>query len=97
MAIARALYRTPDVVLLDEATSALDSVTEGDIQASFDRLGENVLAIAVAHRVASLRKCHTIILLDRGQVVDTGSFDELYSRNILFRDLAAERHSGDPV
>lgn len=97
VAIARALYRKPDMLLLDEATSALDSVVERDIQASFDELSEDVLAIAVAHRVTSLRNCHSIILLDSGRVVDMGGFDELFTRNILFRELAAERSSGDPV
>jgi ATP-binding cassette subfamily C protein len=88
VAIARALYRSPDIVLLDEATSALDSITEADIQASFDALGENVLGIAVTHRVSGLRNCHFIIVLDRGKVQDMGSYDELLERNVLFRDLA---------
>ena len=90
VAIARALYRCPDLVLLDEATSALDTMTEADIQASFDELGENVLAVAVAHRISTLRNCHSIIVLDRGQVVDIGTYDELMERNPLFRQLAAE-------
>jgi ABC-type multidrug transport system fused ATPase/permease subunit len=89
VAIARALYRSPDIVLLDEATSALDSMTEAEIQASFDALGEDVLAIAVAHRISSLRNCHSIIVLDGGRVQDMGTYEELLERNSLFRDLAA--------
>jgi ABC-type multidrug transport system fused ATPase/permease subunit len=89
VAIARALYRSPDIVLLDEATSALDTITEAEIQAAFDALGGNVLAIAVAHRVSSLRNCHSIILLDGGRVHDIGSYEELLERNALFRGLAA--------
>lgn len=90
VAIARALYRRPDVVLLDEATSALDTMTELDIQASFDALGGNVLAIAVAHRVSSLRNCHAIIVLEGGRVQDVGSYEALLERNELFRRLAAQ-------
>jgi ATP-binding cassette, subfamily B, bacterial PglK len=90
VAIARALYRTPDLVLLDEATSALDSMTEADIQASFDELGEDVLAIAVAHRISTLRNCHSIIVLDGGRVEDMGTYDELMERSKLFRELAAQ-------
>lgn len=90
VAIARALYQSPDLVLLDEATSALDSMTEADIQASFDALGKDVLAIAVAHRISSLRNCHSIIVLDYGRVQDMGTYDDLMERNPLFRDLAAQ-------
>lgn len=95
VAIARALYRSPDLVLLDEATSALDSMTEAEIQASFDELGEDVLAIAVAHRISSLRNCHSIIVLDSGRVHDMGTYDELIERNQLFRDLAAQSQNGE--
>jgi ATP-binding cassette subfamily C protein len=99
--IARALYRAPDLVLLDEATSALDSKTEAEIQASFDELGEDVLAIAVAHRVSTLRNCHAIIVLDSGRVQDLGTYDELMERNQLFRELAAQssgpERSGDEL
>ena len=95
VAIARALYRSPDLVLLDEATSALDSMTEADIQASFDALGQDVLAIAVAHRISSLRNCHSIIVLDDGRVQDIGTYNELMERNRLFRDLAAQSKSGE--
>jgi ATP-binding cassette subfamily C protein len=89
VAIARALYRSPDLVLLDEATSALDSMTEADIQASFDELGDDVLAIAVAHRISTLRNCHSIIVLDGGRVQDMGTYDALMERSQLFRELAA--------
>jgi ABC-type multidrug transport system fused ATPase/permease subunit len=90
VAIARALYRSPDLVLLDEATSALDSMTEADIQGSFDELGDDVLAVAVAHRVSTLRNCHSIIVLDGGRVQDMDTYDALMERNQLFRDLAAQ-------
>lgn len=96
VAIARALYRLPSIVILDEATSALDSMTEADIQASFDALGNNVLAIAIAHRISSLRNCHEIIVLDDGKIHDIGSYDELLEHSSLFRDLAAKTEVARP-
>lgn len=89
VAIARALYRRPRIVLLDEATSALDTVTERDVQRSFDSLAKDVLGIAVAHRVTSLRNCHEIVVMDDGRIQDIGTYDALLQRNSLFRELAA--------
>ncbi len=91
VAIARALYRRPRIVLLDEATSALDSVTERIVQRSFNSLAEDVLGIAVAHRVTSLRNCHEIVVMDDGRIQDIGTYDALLQRNALFRELAAQR------
>jgi ABC-type multidrug transport system fused ATPase/permease subunit len=90
VAIARALFRRPDILFLDEATSALDSITESEIYSAIDRLRGNVMALMIAHRVTSLRRCDQIFVLDQGRIIDSGTFDDLMVRSKLFRRLAAQ-------
>lgn len=97
IAIARALYRKPELIVFDEATSALDMVTEFEIQQSFYELEREVLAIAVAHRVISLRDCDTIIVMDQGQILAIDTFDRLLETCQLFRDLASVKSAAGEV
>ena len=94
VAIARALYRAPSILLLDETTSALDAVTEASIHKNISHLDRPILTIAVSHRLSSLRDYDAIIVLDDGQVADTGTYSELLERSQIFRDLAARSKSG---
>jgi ATP-binding cassette subfamily C protein len=89
VAIARALYKGCDVMLLDEATSALDSITEMEIHDSLEPLRGEVMALMIAHRVSTLRRCDRIFVLDQGRIVDEGTYVELYERSEIFRSLAA--------
>lgn len=89
LAIARALYRDPPVILLDEATSALDSETEAAVVGSLKADRPERTLIMVAHRISTLRSCDEILLLDRGQVVSRGTHDDLLDRSPQFRRLAA--------
>ena len=88
--IARALYRDPAVLVLDEATSALDSVTEDTVIRGIRDLSRTRLVVMVAHRISTVRHCDAIFVLDRGRLVDRGTFDELLARSPLFRALAQE-------
>jgi ATP-binding cassette, subfamily B, bacterial PglK len=90
LAIARALYRTPEILFLDEATSALDSITEARIQDSLDNHGDKMLRLIVAHRVTTLRRCDCIFVLEGGRIIESGTFDELIQSSDLFRGLAAQ-------
>lgn len=86
--LARALYRRPKLLLLDEATSALDQATEQTIVNTLEQLGANCTMITVAHRLSSVRPCDQILVLEQGQIVGQGSFDDLLSENTTFRRLA---------
>lgn len=89
--IARALYRNPEILILDEATSALDGITESDIMDALDQLAHKKTIIMIAHRLATVRACDQIIVLERGHVSATGSYAELMESSPLFRKLAEAR------
>ncbi|MEH6824416.1 MAG: ABC transporter ATP-binding protein [Motiliproteus sp.] len=85
--IARALYRRCEVILLDEATSALDNVTEANMMAALDRERPNITVITVAHRLSTIRHYDRVYFLSHGQIVDVGSYNELYARNPEFKHM----------
>lgn len=77
LAIARALYRAPKVLVLDEATSALDMDSERNIQKTLDLLNHRITVIIVAHRLVTVRAADKICFLENGQIVETGTHEEL--------------------
>ncbi len=81
IAIARALYKQPEILVLDEATSSLDSTSENHIQRTIKHLREQQKTIIViAHRLSTVINADKIVVLDHGQVVEQGSHTELYNR-----------------
>ncbi len=77
ISIARALIRDPRVIILDEATSALDSISEAEIQEALERLTKGRTTFIVAHRLSTVRRADRILVLDRGQIQEEGSYQEL--------------------
>jgi ATP-binding cassette, subfamily B, bacterial PglK len=96
IAIARALYRRPQLLVLDEATSALDRISEGVIQEAIDGLRGQVTTVTIAHRLATIEHCDTIFLFEEGRLAAQGTYDELMKQSALFRRMAAER-AEDPT
>ncbi|WP_299699111.1 ABC transporter ATP-binding protein [uncultured Tateyamaria sp.] len=85
--IARALLRDTPVLLLDEATSALDAQSEKVVQDALDRLSAGRTTLVIAHRLSTIRSADQIIVMDRGEVMDTGTHQELLDRGGIYADL----------
>ncbi|MEZ5618818.1 MAG: ABC transporter ATP-binding protein [Rhodocyclaceae bacterium] len=75
--IARALYRHLEVLVLDEGTSALDTVTESQVVQAINNLGPEITVIVVAHRISTVKNCDMIFFVKDGQIVASGSYDQL--------------------
>ncbi|MCE7578005.1 ABC transporter ATP-binding protein/permease [Aliivibrio fischeri] len=88
--IARSIYQAPNLLILDEATSALDSITEKKVMNSIDELCENVTQIIIAHRVNTLKDCDVIYIFDNGNIVEQGTYSDLYFKSEVFKKLAGD-------
>lgn len=86
--IARALYKDAKVLIFDEATSSLDGITEKIIMDSINSLGGEKTIIIVAHRLNTIKKCDKIFFLNKGSLVDQGTYEELLSKNIDFHQMS---------
>jgi len=91
LSIARAFVRNAPILILDEATAALDSASEAEVQKAIDELAEHRTVIMVAHRLSTLKLCDRILVLDKGCLVEEGSFDDLLRKKALFASLAARQ------
>jgi len=87
ISIARALLIDPRILILDEATASVDSETEKEIQKALDNLVQGRTTIAIAHRLSTLQRADRLIVLDRGQVVEEGTHDELMARQGAYYNL----------
>lgn len=87
LAIARALILDPPILILDEATSALDAESEAIINANLVRIAEGRTIICVSHRLAMLVNADLIMVMEKGQVDDIGSHDELVHRNEIYKHM----------
>ncbi|WP_050930551.1 ABC transporter ATP-binding protein [Aestuariivita boseongensis] len=85
--IARALLRDTPVLLLDEATSALDTQSEKVVQDALDKLSGGRTTLVIAHRLSTVRNADKIIVMDRGEVVEEGTHDDLLARGGAYSDL----------
>ncbi len=97
MAIARTVLRNPPVLVLDEATSSLDTQTEYAVQAELERLAQGRTTITIAHRLSTVRDADQIVVLDKGQIVQRGTHEELLERGGAYAALVARDVTEEPV
>lgn len=91
VAIARTLVKNPPILLLDEATSALDSRTEQEILGTLKRIAKGRTTIAIAHRLSTIADADRIIVLDHGQLVESGSHAGLLAQDGLYAEMWARQ------
>lgn len=93
LAIARALVRTPELLIFDEATSALDSITEKQITETIKKLnvGKNITQVLVAHRLSTILHADTIYVLEKGALVEEGTHEQLLAKKGLYAALYREQ------
>ncbi len=91
LALARAIVRTPDILVLDEATSALDAESEQKIQLAVDQLANKMTIVIVTHRFATVRNADVIHFLEDGHVIESGSWAELIAKNGRFAAMQGKQ------
>ena len=87
LAIARALFKDPPILILDEATSALDTESERLVQQALHNLMRGRTTLVIAHRLSTVRSAHKIVVLDKGEIVEVGRHDDLLSHRGVYRKL----------
>ena len=99
IAIARTILRNPPILVLDEATSALDTATERLVQEALDQLAAGRTTITIAHRLSTIRHAEQIVVLDHGQLVESGRHEELMRAGGRYAALVArdEELPGEPA
>ena len=91
VAIARALYADPPILIFDEATSALDTESERAVQDNLSRMMGGRTCIVIAHRLSTIRDADSIVVLEKGEVAEVGTHDELMARRGLYFHLASQQ------
>jgi subfamily B ATP-binding cassette protein MsbA len=87
IAIARALYRNPQILIFDEATSQLDPESESKIRQAIENLLKQRTSIVIAHRLFTVRSCDKIILINEGKIVEEGTHEELVKNSGMYQSL----------
>ncbi|MDR0534015.1 MAG: ABC transporter ATP-binding protein/permease [Verrucomicrobiales bacterium] len=91
LSIARAFIRNAPILILDEATAALDSQAEAEVQKAIDELSAHRTVVMIAHRLSTLKSCDQVVVLERGEIVEQGGFDELLKQGGRFAKMAARQ------
>ncbi|MGB3788572.1 MAG: ABC transporter ATP-binding protein [Phormidesmis sp.] len=87
LAIARALLKNPPILILDEATSAVDNETEAAIQKSLEKITKERTVVAIAHRLSTVRNAHCIYVMEQGKLVESGTHEQLLSKDGIYAGL----------
>ena len=90
--IARALYKKPEIIIFDEATSALDSITEKNLMDTIKNIS-NITLIIITHNLSTIKNADSIFVLDKGQIIANGTYNDLLKKSKQFQDLIAQIES----
>ncbi len=89
LSIARAVLKNPPIMILDEATSALDTESERLVQDALEKMMQNRTSLVIAHRLSTIQNANTIVVLQKGKIVEQGSHEELFAKNGTYKKLVA--------
>ena len=87
LTIARAMLKSPSILILDEATSSLDSESEKKVQGAINKLMLNKTSLIIAHKFSTIKKCDKILVLDKGKIINQGNHDELIKKSALYKSM----------
>ena len=94
VSIARAVLKNPPIMILDEATSALDTESEKMVQIALENMMQNRTSIVIAHRLSTIQKADHIVVMERGEIVEQGTHDELMVHNGTYKKLVELQNFG---
>ncbi len=97
IAIARALLTNPRLLIFDEATSALDYESERVIMESMENICKERTVLVIAHRLSTVIACDTIVVLDKGRIVEQGTHQELIGRRGMYHNLYSQQEGAHEV
>lgn len=89
LSIARAVLKNPPIMILDEATSALDTESEKLVQVALENMMQNRTSVVIAHRLSTIQKADTIVVMQKGEIVEQGNHDELLAKNGTYAKLVS--------
>lgn len=92
ISISRSVVKNPAILILDDALSAVDTITEGNILKNFKEIRNNKSAIIIAHKVSSVKHADEIVVLDRGEICERGTHEELISKRGLYYEIYTEQN-----
>ena len=95
LTIARAIISKPKIMILDEATSSVDTRTEQQIQDALDNIMQNKTSFIIAHRLSTIKNAKLIIVMKKGNIVETGNHKELLARNGFYAELYNSQFIGN--
>ena len=87
LSIARAVLKNPPIMILDEATSALDTESERLVQQALENMMQNRTSVVIAHRLSTIQKADKIVVMQKGEIVEQGTHDELLAKNGMYSKL----------
>ena len=97
LSIARAIIRNPDILIFDDCLSAVDTITEEKILTNLTSIMKNKTTLFVSHRIATVKSCDQIIVLDEGRIIENGNHETLLANDGFYRHLFESQLMEDEI